>query len=250
MIKPVQKYVDSAKTERNIIRDLCDRDPEDEFHLVRYIETLYHYGHYCLVFEQLGPSLYDIIKRNKYVGFPKRHVQSFAKQLFEAVGFMHRCGYTHTDLKPENVLLCSDSYYEQKDGSRTYYIPKNTRIKLIDFGGATHDRDSKSSIINTRQYRAPEVILQCCSWDKSSDVWSLGCILVELVTGNLLFHVHEDIDHIYMIDKVSGKFPGWMVREAQHPLHKVFYEGGALNYHYGDKWVQSLDEVMNLESIE
>ena len=100
MIKPVEKYIDSAKTERNIIKDLCRRDPEDEYHLVRYYESLYHYDHYCLVFEALGPSLYDVIKMNKYVGYPPYYVQSFARQLFRAIGFMHRIGYTHTDLKP------------------------------------------------------------------------------------------------------------------------------------------------------
>jgi serine/threonine protein kinase len=99
---------------------------------------------------------------------------------------------------------------EESRERKTYLIPKSTRIKLIDFGGATHETESKSSIINTRQYRAPEVILQCCKWNHVSDVWSLGCILVELFTGNLLFHVHDDVDHIYMIDKISGRFPSWM----------------------------------------
>jgi dual-specificity kinase len=167
-----------------------------------------------LVFEQLGPSLYDIIKRNKYVGFPPRQVKSFARQLLESIAFMHRCGYTHTDLKPENILLCSDSCSEEKRDGKPVFFPKSTRIKLIDFGGANHERDSKSSIINTRQYRAPEVILQCCRWDHASDVWSLGCIFVEMATGNLLFPVHNDIDHIYMIDKIAGKFPGWMAEQA------------------------------------
>lgn len=246
----MQKYIDSAKTERSIIKDLCGKDPKDEYHFVRYVESLYHYSHFCLVFEQLGPSLYDTIKRNKYVGFEKKQVQSFARQLLQSVAFMHRHGYTHTDLKPENILLCDDDFYEEKKNGKSYLVPKSSKIKLIDFGGATHDSDSKSSVINTRQYRSPEVILQCCRWSHSSDVWSLGCIFVELFTGNLLFHVHDDIDHLYMIDKISGKIPGWMAEGAEKSLAKLFYKGGGINYQYGDRKVQNFDEIMSLEPLE
>lgn len=57
---------------------------------------------------------------------------------------------------------------------------------MIDFGGATFDYDYKSSLINTRQYRAPEVILGL-GWSTPSDMWSVGCILMELYVGELLF---------------------------------------------------------------
>lgn len=57
---------------------------------------------------------------------------------------------------------------------------------MIDFGGATYDNERKSSIVNTRQYRAPEVILDV-GWSKPSDCWSAGCIAAELYQGELLF---------------------------------------------------------------
>lgn len=57
---------------------------------------------------------------------------------------------------------------------------------VIDFGGATYDYESKSSIINTRQYRSPEVILGL-GWSYPSDIWSAGCIIAELYLGELLF---------------------------------------------------------------
>ena len=75
-------------------------DPEDKHHIIRYYENFYHYQHYCIVFETLGKSLYDVIKQNRYKGFPVAQVQSFARQLFKAIGFMHSQDYTHTDLKP------------------------------------------------------------------------------------------------------------------------------------------------------
>lgn len=57
---------------------------------------------------------------------------------------------------------------------------------VIDFGGATFENQHHSSVINTRQYRAPEVILGL-GWDMQSDVWSIGCIVMELYVGELLF---------------------------------------------------------------
>lgn len=90
-------------------------------------------------------------------------VQKFAKQIFESIAFMHSHGYTHTDLKPENILLSEQelrkSNFMKND---TYMLPINSKVKIIDFGATTHLDERHSSIINTRQYRSPEVILQCC----------------------------------------------------------------------------------------
>ena len=62
----------------------------------------------------------------------------------------------------------------------------HSQMPVIDFGGATYDTDHKSSIVNTRQYRAPEVILGL-GWSMPSDCWSVGCIAAELYHGELLF---------------------------------------------------------------
>ena len=86
-------------------------------------------------------------------------------QLLEALEFLHSFRLIHTDLKIENILLMNDrevSYRQQR-------VPESTRIKVIDFGGACYDDDKKSSVINTRQYRAPEVILGI-GWSMPSDM--------------------------------------------------------------------------------
>ena len=102
------------------------------------------------------------------------------------------------------------------------YIPVSEEIKIIDFGGATYDNDHHSSVINTRQYRAPEVILGCCEWDHSSDLWSIGCILMELISGELYFPTHENYEHLAMIEKSSGRIPQWMGQRAENGLDKNF----------------------------
>ncbi len=85
---------------------------------------------------------------------------------------------------------------------------------VIDFGGATRvDNEHKTHIVNTRQYRAPEVILEL-GWSTPSDIWSLGCLLAELLTGNLLFGTHESLEHLTMMEHCVGPFPFRMVKHS------------------------------------
>ena len=141
IIKNVQKYISSAKTERQILKNINERDPDDQYGIVRYKESFFHRGSYCLVFKPLGKSLYEFIKMNSYKGFPISMVQAFFKQILHSIGFLHRIGYTHTDLKPENILLESEKFYKTKYEDfpypDRYYLPNSTKIRIIDFGGAT-----------------------------------------------------------------------------------------------------------------
>jgi serine/threonine protein kinase len=86
-----------------------------------------------------------------------------------------------------------------------YKYPQDLNVKIIDFGGATYDDERHSEIINTRQYRAPEVILGSQVWDNKSDVWSLACIFVELYTGELFFPTHDNYEHLCLIEKACSK---------------------------------------------
>jgi serine/threonine protein kinase len=71
-------------------------------------------------------------------------------------------------------------------------LPKSDKVRIIDFGGATKFNEFHSAIICTRQYRPPEVIMKCGQWNELADVWSIGCIVSELFTGELLFQAHND----------------------------------------------------------
>jgi serine/threonine protein kinase len=90
---------------------------------------------------------------------------------------------------------------QQRFKERFWLRPLDEQVKIIDFGGATYKEDSHNSIINTRQYRAPEVILECADWDEKSDIWSLVCIFIEMYTGELFYETREDIEHLAMIEK-------------------------------------------------
>ena len=165
---------------------------------------LHHAGqrHVCIGTEKLGRSLYEFIKKNRYRGFTLPAVRVLGYQLMKAVAFCHSIGLIHTDLKPENILLAHSDYTTTTHMGRSdYRTPRSLEIRLIDFGGATFETEHHSRIVNTRQYRAPEVLLGL-GWSYPSDMWSVGCILCELLTGELLFPTHEDLEHLAMMERV------------------------------------------------
>ena len=74
-------------------------------------------------------------------------------------------------------------------------------IRLIDFGSATFHDEYHSSVVSTRHYRAPEIILGL-GWSYPCDIWSIGCILVEFFTGDALFQTHDNLEHLAMMEAV------------------------------------------------
>jgi serine/threonine protein kinase len=209
VIRKVPRYYDSAVIEARIIQDINRRGGRGLSHFVVLYDDFSFDGHYSLVFECLGPSLYDFLRKHSYRPFPMTCIHDFVVQLLEALEFIHAFRLCHTDLKIENVLLVSgrEVLYRNRP------VPASTRIKIIDFGGAAYDADKKARVINTRQYRAPEVVLDTV-WSMPSDMWSLGCIFVELFQGDLLFPTHDDVEHLALMEKVISPFPEWMLRTS------------------------------------
>lgn len=129
---------------------------------------------------------------------------------------LHDLNLIHTDLKPENILLVKNAYqtftYNRTIPSSSSAISRNARqrrvlldseIRLIDFGSATFDDEYHSSVVSTRHYRAPEIILNL-GWSFPCDIWSIGCILVEFFTGDALFQTHDNLEHLAMMEAVIG----------------------------------------------
>jgi serine/threonine protein kinase len=215
VVRAISRYTDSAKIEVDILRDVNKTDADNTSLCVRMLHDFMYKQHMCLVFESLGFSLYDYLKKHKYRPFSPKYVRAFSKQLLHAISFMHGMRLIHTDLKLENILLATDGVQPCErlvgdggssgsssnwdkvevedqtpteaggggaggdakgvDGSgdwksdarrkkrlrtKARYCPNPPcmKIKLIDFGGATFDDEHKSSTVNTRQYRGPEVL--------------------------------------------------------------------------------------------
>uniref|UniRef100_A0A0G4HBT8 Protein kinase domain-containing protein n=1 Tax=Chromera velia CCMP2878 TaxID=1169474 RepID=A0A0G4HBT8_9ALVE len=95
--------------------------------------------------------------------------------------------------------------------------PRNCRVKVLDLGNATQLQPGElgNFIINTRQYRAPEVVLNI-GWDYQSDMWALGCMIAEMYTGReLMPALDDDLEHLAMMERVLGeRIPEALVKAA------------------------------------
>ncbi|RXH72626.1 hypothetical protein DVH24_012310 [Malus domestica] len=169
---------------------------------------------------------------------------------------MHDLRLIHTDLKPENILLVSSEYVKLPGSKRfssdeTNYrcLPKSSAIKLIDFGSTVSDDQNHSSIVSTRHYRAPEIILGL-GWTYPCDLWSIGCILIELCSGEALFQTHENLEHLAMMERILGPLPQHMTQKANHGAEKYFRRGARLNWPLGAVSRESIRAVKKLDCLK
>lgn len=247
VIRSVQKYRDAAKIELRALQTLRENDAENRYRCIHLRDCFDFHGHICIVTDLLDLSLFDFLKANNFVPFPNSHIQSFAKQLLTSVAcescavsfsgsflltshcatVLHNLNLIHTDLKPENILLCDARYrlftYNRRIPSSQLSTQRQAtqrkvllspEIRLIDFGSATFQDEYHSSVVSTRHYRAPEIILGL-GWSFPCDIWSIGCILVEFYTGDALFQTHDNLEHLAMIEAVCD------TRVSPHLVQKV-----------------------------
>ena len=263
ILLPKEEIIKWWKFEKSIIDDIQKEDKDGEsncIHIVKNLLFIKNNVKYCgMIFELLGLSLYEYLKMNSFMGFNIVQIQKIAYQLLTGLNFIHRAKIIHTDLKPENILFVKSDYNKifrfpknvpNNGGNNLYYCEvKNPDIKIIDFGSAIKLDKNKSpyGIINTRQYRSPEVILQCCAINEKTDIWSLGCILYEIYTGDLLFATHGNEEQLCLIQKACGHYPEWMVKDTSiKDLHKLFVK---CNEHIND-YIISLEKCAKPKEIE
>ena len=246
IIRSVQKYRDASRIELRVLSTLSQNDRDNRNKCIHLRDCFDFRNHICIVTDLLGQSVFDFLKGNQFVPFPSSQIQSFARQLLTSVACMsnlpdptmtilillpvlHDLDLIHTDLKPENILLVGNNYqtftYNRQIPSsstttarmaRQRRVLLDTEIRLIDFGSATFEDEYHSSVVSTRHYRAPEIILNL-GWSYPCDIWSIGCILVEFFTGDALFQTHDNLEHLAMMESVcNGKLEAKLVRQVQN----------------------------------
>uniref|UniRef100_A0AAZ3P642 dual-specificity kinase n=1 Tax=Oncorhynchus tshawytscha TaxID=74940 RepID=A0AAZ3P642_ONCTS len=212
IIKNMEKYRQAAKLEINVLEKINEKDPHNKHQCVQMLDWFDYHGHVCISMELLALSTFDFLKENNFLPYCMDHIRQMAYQICLAVNFLHINKLTHTDLKPENILFVNSDYTitynaEKKRDERKV---KDTTVRLVDFGSATFDHEHHSTIISTRHYRAPEVILEL-GWSHPCDVWSIGCILFEYYEGFTLYQTHDNQEHLAMMERVQGPLPSTMI---------------------------------------
>lgn len=201
LIKNKTSFFNQGKIEIKILEHMNALDPEDNFFVVQMYGHFIHRQHLCIVFELLSINLYELLRNTKFQGVSLNLVQKFAYQLLTALYFLSAAevGVIHCDLKPENCLLRN---------------AKCSAIKVVDFGSSCREDNRMYKYIQSRFYRAPEVLLEL-EYGAPIDMWSLGCMLVELHTGEALFPGSNEVDQMARIAGVLGLPPEHMIEDSK-----------------------------------
>ncbi|PVU90304.1 hypothetical protein BB559_004695 [Furculomyces boomerangus] len=248
VIRAIDKYREAAHIEIRVLKTLENFDPLNKYKCIRLNEWFDYKNHICMVFDLLGPSVFDFLKSNEFRPFSLAQVQEMTKQLLRGVAYMHHLNMVHTDLKPENILLVDNSYSLVDFGpnkSVKTKVLKSTDTRLIDFGSTTFEDEYHSSVVSTRHYRAPEIILEL-GWSFPCDLWSVGCIMLELLTGEVLFQTHENLEHLAMMEALIGKTPTNIISKMSNKLRPQFYYHNILAYPNAETSEKSLRNVRQI----
>ncbi|CAG8143124.1 unnamed protein product [Penicillium nalgiovense] len=212
VIKNKTAYFNQSMMEVSVLDLLNSKyDKNDDHHLLRLKDTFIHRQHLCLAFELLSVNLYELIKQNQFRGLSTTLVRVFAQQLLNALSLLNKAHLIHCDLKPENILL-KKSVSPVTFQGRFLTVPslESPIIKVIDFGSACDERQTVYTYIQSRFYRSPEVLLGL-PYSSAIDMWSLGCIVVELFLGLPLFPGSSEYNQICRIVEMLGIPPTWML---------------------------------------
>ena len=209
------EYMEDARAEQVILQRINEADKKGRKKVVKLLAAFTHQNYFCFVMPLLGDSLSKRRFGLREGNVQRAQLQLLAKQLAEALTFIHgKCALVHTDLKPDNILL---------DDNTSRGIGNGWTI--ADFGNAFFHIEGKdgTSLITTRPYRSPEVITKR-GWRHPTDMWSLGCILYEVYVGRPLFGVNSgDQQHIALITSKLGAVPGVSYEAATRPPSRTSY---------------------------
>uniref|UniRef100_A0A8C4HY28 mitogen-activated protein kinase n=1 Tax=Dicentrarchus labrax TaxID=13489 RepID=A0A8C4HY28_DICLA len=139
---------------------------------------------FYLVMPFMGTDLGKLMKLQK---LSEEKIQYLVYQMLKGLKYIHSAGIIHRDLKPGNLAINQDC-----------------ELKILDFGLARQTDTEMTGYVVTRWYRAPEVILSWMHYTQTVDIWSVGCIMAEMLQGKPLFKGSDHLDQLTEIMKTTG----------------------------------------------
>lgn len=207
IIKNKKRFLEQGAIEIKMLDYILKHDTEDKYHLVHYREHFMFRKHMCISFEMLSFNLYELLKSNSFQGLSINIIRNITMQMLSSLVFMHQHRIIHCDLKPENILMIK---------------PGKSGIKMIDFGSSCFEKEKIYTYIQSRFYRAPEVILGI-PYKLSIDMWSLGCVIAELLQGYPLFPGENEHEQLLCQMEILGVPPTHIIEKS--PKKNVYFNG-------------------------
>jgi serine/threonine protein kinase len=215
VIKNTKDFFDQSLDEIKVLELLRQTGKCHEMHILEMKTFFYHREHLIIVTELLRQNLFEfgkfITDSAEEPYFTRPRLCFITRQVLTALDFVHKMGLVHSDVKPENILLSSYS---------------RAQVKLIDFGSSCYLTDRQSSYIQSRSYRAPEVVLGLPYGDKI-DIWSLGCVVAEMYTDEVTFQNDSIVSMLSRIEAICGPFPRHMIAQGRQS-GRFFTKSGLL----------------------
>ncbi|XP_035280754.1 cyclin-dependent kinase-like 2 [Anguilla anguilla] len=191
-IVAVKKFLESEddKTVKKIaLREIKMLKQLRHENLVNLLEVCKKKRRWYLVFEFVDRTVLDDLEQYPN-GLDCGRVRKYLFQILRAIKFCHQHNIIHRDIKPENILVSQCGV-----------------VKLCDFGFArtmAAPGEVYTDYVATRWYRAPELLVGDTKYGKAVDVWAIGCLFMEMLTGDPLFPGDSDIDQLYLIMRCFG----------------------------------------------
>ncbi|CAH8601122.1 unnamed protein product [Schistosoma intercalatum] len=206
IIRNKKRFHQQAQVEVDILENLKKADYKNIHNIIHIRDHFTFRNHLCIVFDLLGSNLYDLLRKNDFRGFTIHSLKKITIKLLNCLCLLRKQGIIHCDLKPENILIGLNNPSE---------------LKVIDFGSSCFVNQKTYTYIQSRFYRAPEIILGI-SYGPPIDMWSLGCILPELYTGRPLFPGENENEQLACIMEVLGLPSELQLEKASR--RRVFFD--------------------------
>lgn len=183
LVRPFQSAVHAKRTYREL-KLLKHMRHENVIGLLDVFYPANDSNQIYLVTHLMGADLNNIIRTQR---LSDNHVQFLVYQILRGLKYIHSAGVIHRDLKPSNIAVNEDC-----------------ELKILDFGLARPTETEMTGYVATRWYRAPEIMLNWMHYNQTVDIWSVGCIMAELLTGRTLFPGTDHIHQLNLVMEILG----------------------------------------------